>query len=162
MNASISPALNHTLNWEEALADKERLSFCLFLALVFHLILILGLGFEAFQKHSIPPTLEITLAKYISPEEPVNADFLAQHNQEASGTVEEQRELTTDQLADFSDTDINFVQPTPKVQATVVETVKDKQLISTTHERAKASPQQLEENRQQQAEVVIGEESSNG
>jgi len=156
----MTQAIAYTPSWEETVSNNERMTFCLFLALVLHLIIILGVGFDAFRNHSIPPTLEITLAQHVSPEEPEDADFLAQNNQQASGTLEEEKELTTDTLADFADTEINHVEPTPKVQATVIEVEKDKQVISSTNKNARDSAQKLEENRPEETVIIQGEETS--
>jgi protein TonB len=114
------------------IGSSERLTFTLFLALVLHLVLILGIGFTALKNRTQPPTLEITLARHSSPEEPEEADFLAQSNQQASGTLEEKAQITTNEIAEFADTEINRVEPIPKIQATVVEVEKEKQVIVTT------------------------------
>src|SRR6478736_2522348 len=96
-----------------AVNSSERLTFTLFVSIVLHLVVILGVGFSVLKNRSTPPMLEITLAQHTSFEEPDAADFLAQHNQKASGTLDTQKQLTADKLVDFADTEINRVQPTP-------------------------------------------------
>ncbi len=140
------------------IGSSERLTFTLFMALVIHLIIILGVGFTAFKNNSIPPTLEITLARNISTSEPEDADFLAQHNQQASGTLEEQAELTTDEQAEFDDLEINKVDPIPKVQATVIEVKKDKQVVTTTSDQARKSMADPEERQPEETIVIKGDE----
>src|SRR6478736_2926932 len=110
---------------------NERLTFTLFVSIVLHLVIILGVGFSALKNKSIPPMLEITLAQHTTLDAPDNADYLAQHNQSASGTLEKHKELTTDNVVDFADTEINHVEPTPRIQSTTIKTEKNRQLIST-------------------------------
>ncbi|HTF86151.1 MAG TPA: energy transducer TonB, partial [Cellvibrio sp.] len=87
-SVAMSPAL------EEARVDTgDRLSFTFFLALVVHALIILGVGFNLHQPNQ-SQTLEITLATHKSAKAPDQADFIAQHNQEASGTEEEAKQLT--------------------------------------------------------------------
>lgn len=123
---SLSTANNTAAN------HNDRLTFTLFVSVVLHLVVILGVGFSVMKNKATPPMLEITLAQHATFDEPEQADYLAQHNQQASGTLEKQKELTTDQLVDFADTEINRVQPTPRIQTTTIKTEREKQLVSTT------------------------------
>ncbi|MDJ0880281.1 MAG: energy transducer TonB [Gammaproteobacteria bacterium] len=69
----------------------DRLGFTLFIALSLHVIFILGVGFtqsDANQAESTP-SLEIILANSESPEQPDEADYLAQANQKGGGNQEE-------------------------------------------------------------------------
>jgi len=71
-----------------------------------------GITFTLSERDKAAPTLNITLATHASANEPDKADFLAQHNQEASGTETELKELTTTEIADVSDASINEINPT--------------------------------------------------
>jgi protein TonB len=86
-----------------AITPRDRLSFTLFLAASLHAALILGVGFTAGVNLEQSPTIEITLAQFNDPEEPEDAEFLAQSNQLGSGTESEVMEMTTDTEADFQD-----------------------------------------------------------
>ncbi len=66
----------------------DRLGFTLFLAALIHLALLLGVGFATVEPKQISQTLEITLATFKSETKPKKADFLAQENQQGSGTLE--------------------------------------------------------------------------
>lgn len=68
---------------------NERFGFTLFMSLCVHAVLILGVGFTFYEQLNIPSSLEITLAQYQSNQAPENTDFLAQANQEGSGSQEE-------------------------------------------------------------------------
>ena len=88
----------------------DRLSFTLFLALAFHGILILGLGFTGGDGPSPARTIEVTIAHKLADEAPDEADFIAQANQQGSGELDETRELTTTELAPFDDPNTADVQ----------------------------------------------------
>lgn len=84
MNAAAQfPELSRT-----GVQPADRLGFTLFLAAVLHAALILGLGFTLAEPSQISKTLEITLSTFKSEEKPKEADFLAQNNQQGSGTLE--------------------------------------------------------------------------
>ncbi|MCF6780200.1 MULTISPECIES: energy transducer TonB [Pseudomonadaceae] len=89
----------------------DRLGFTLFLAAVLHAALILGLGFTLAEPSSISQTLEITLSTFKSEEKPKEADFLAQDNQQGSGTLEHKAAPKTSEQAPFQDTEVRKVSP---------------------------------------------------
>ncbi len=60
---------------------------CFWLRLI-HLALLLGVGFTMVEPKQITKTLEITLATFKSEKKPEKADFLAQDNQQGSGTLD--------------------------------------------------------------------------
>jgi protein TonB len=94
----------------------DRLSFTLFLALGVHALLIFGVGFSAPEARSVPPTLDVTLAQHRSNDTtPLEeADFLADTDQQGSGTLEEKARLTTTEQADIEDNQI--FRTTPELQ----------------------------------------------
>ena len=109
----------------------DRLSFTFFIAIVLHGLLLLGIGFKLPEHKNTSQTIEITLATHKSLHEPKDADFLAQHNQEASGTIDEAKQLTTERQAQFADTQVRDVSPLQQ-QAAATLKIKDQQLLSTT------------------------------
>jgi protein TonB len=106
-----------------AITPRDRLSFTLFLAAALHAALILGVGFSAGVNVESSPTIEITLAQFNDPEEPEDAEFAAQANQQGSGTEAEIMEMTTDQEADFQDNVFQDVasQSLPAQEAQLLE-----------------------------------------
>ena len=70
---------------------NDRLGFTLFLALAFHVIIILGVGFTHSKANTANalPSLDIILANSESAEKPDNPDFLAQNNQKGGGNQED-------------------------------------------------------------------------
>jgi protein TonB len=151
----LTPAINtSTVN------KGERLTFTLFVSIVLHLVIILGVGFSVMKNKTTPPMLEITLAQHATFEEPEHADYLAQHNQKASGTLDKQKELTTDQMVDFADTEINRIQPTPRIQTTTTKTDHDKQLVSTSTPQKLFSSIKPDELHPKESIVIKGEEQT--
>lgn len=69
-------------------SSADRLGFTLFMAAAIHAVIVLGLSFGLEDKAPPPKTLEVTLATYKSQKKPEDADFLAQLNQQGSGTLE--------------------------------------------------------------------------
>lgn len=93
---------------------EDRLSFTLFLALALHALLIFGVGFAHQQSAKAnSSSLEVTLAYHPSDKAPDKADFIAQSNQQGSGSLDEKREQTTDQDSPFAGNQIKNVNLTP-------------------------------------------------
>jgi periplasmic protein TonB len=121
---------------------SDRLSFTLFVAIAMHALLIFGVGFKLPKQVMGSQTLEITLATHQALKAPEQADFLAQHNQEGSGTEDKARQLTTERRADFADSQVRDVNPTPQVAAAVLNEQKTLKVISTAGESGQKAPQQ--------------------
>ncbi len=109
---------------------RDRLGFTLFLAAVFHALIILGITFELPRPSELSKTLEITLATISSASKPKQADYLAQLDQEGSGTLDEKAAPSTTEEAIYQDSEINPVTPLeqaapppePKAPAKVITT----------------------------------------
>ncbi len=113
--------------------SADRLTFTGFLATLLHAALILGISFTATDQSQTSQTLEVTLASYKSDKAPEKADFLAQENQQGSGTLDEAKMLTTDVDAKF---DANSIQEaSPLEQQSSAPKIKPEQtaLISSTN-----------------------------
>lgn len=110
--------------------SADRLTFTGFLAVLLHAALILGVSFTTADRSQTTQTLEVTLANYKSEEAPEKADFLAQENQQGSGTLEEAKMLTTDVQTEFA---ANSIQKTsPMEQQASAPQVKPKQTTPIT------------------------------
>ncbi|KQV23446.1 energy transducer TonB [Pseudomonas sp. Root329] len=97
----------------------DRLGFTLFLAALIHLALLLGVGFTMVEPKQISKTLEITLATFKSEKKPEKADFLAQENQEGSGTLDKKAIPKTTEVAPFQDNKVQKVTPPPAAKPQV-------------------------------------------
>lgn len=106
---------------------QERFGFTLFMSVCVHAVLILGVGFTLATQRDTTTSLDITLAQFKSEVAPDDADFLAQANQQGSGTEAEALAPATDVQARFSDSVIrdvaDFLTPRPTTPAADSERV---------------------------------------
>ena len=103
-----------------SITTRDRLIFCLFVAISIHAALILGLGFTAEMSGEEQISIEVTLSVASDALAPEQADFIAATNQLGSGTEAEVQDMTTTERADFKRNELNPVmsQPTPKPEVT--------------------------------------------
>ena len=144
----------------------DRLSFTLFLALAFHAVLILGLGFSPDKPEPGARTIEITIAQQLSDTEPEDADFIAQANQQASGDLDEKREVTTTELSPFDSqtiAQVNLqapatVDPSPVPTQRVIITTQGVSSRKAPATIDKPTPPKPLPKSQQESEAAISEE----
>ncbi len=117
---------------------NERLQFTIFLGIALNALIIFGVGSSMDVGDKFAPTLNITLATHKSNEEPERADFIAQHNQEASGTEKDIHELTTTKMADIADVHIREVSPEAETRARVLQE-NDLQVVDASSAQRKYS-----------------------
>ncbi|MDE3737107.1 energy transducer TonB [Metapseudomonas resinovorans] len=144
----MNAAVNTPPQLSAGVRPADRLGFTLFLAAVLHVALILGVGFTIGDPQQISKTLEITLATFKSEEKPKNADFLAQANQQGSGTLEHKATPKTTEQAPFQDKEIRKATPpaappqAPKKEAPkAAVATKSPQPQKTTIKREQSKPQ---------------------
>lgn len=123
----------------------DRLGFTLFLAATLHVALILGLGFTLAEPNQISKTLEITLSTFKSEEQPKEADFLAQDNQQGSGTLEHKAAPKTTEQALFQDTQVKRVTPPAAPQQPVARQEAPKAAVATRTPQQQKTPVKREE-----------------
>lgn len=143
--------------YNDGVSSSDRLTFTVFLAIALH-GLVLSMHYNLPQGSNVPPTLEITLAKHKSSLEPEQADYLAQHNQQASGTVDEKRQLTTDQVAEFADNIIRELSPQPQVKAVAPSEPQETKRVSAEAEAQFAVQRVTETEREPREKPQVGEE----
>lgn len=122
-------------------SDFDRFSFTLFMALALHAVLVLGITFAPDDPPRSAQTLEITLSQFDDEKAPDKADFLAQTNQQGSGTESEKKELTSPKPTRHSGHENQPLQPKEQAQ-TKPEPVADKPVVQT---RAPSKRQVTEE-----------------
>jgi len=81
--------------------EKDRMAFTLFLAVCFHLIIILGIGFAPEKYNSGQKILSVKLTHIASDEAPDKADFIGQANQLSGGKDKEVVRESTPIVAPF-------------------------------------------------------------
>lgn len=141
--ASINPGVARP-----AVTAGDRFTFAIFLALVVHAAIILGVTFTYDPNVTTSHTMEVTLAQHRSNHRPDKADYLAQLNQEGSGTLDKKRLTTTPRQAKFHASVIRETSPQKQVRAAPKAQKTPKPVVTTvaradTHaaiNRDKASP----------------------
>ncbi|MEQ3633126.1 MAG: energy transducer TonB [Thalassolituus sp.] len=132
-------------------SSNDRLMFALFIALMLHAMIVLGISFQAEDPPAFSSTLDVTLAGYRSKDKPENADFLAQENQEGSGTLDDKKMQTTDVEADFHANEIrDNVQEEQKPTAPKQITEAKASLVSATK-----SPDKQQQQKNQQSTLSL-------
>ena len=122
MNTAVIPDSSNMAN--------ERFGFTLFVSIALHVVLILGVGFGILEQASSSTSLEITLAHYRSQDAPQEADFLAQENQQGSGSLEDKAAPSTPVESRFSDDRIQDVSPF--MESNDIEQQRQEQVITST------------------------------
>lgn len=139
-------------------SSADRLAFTGFVAILVHAVIILGVSFSVYSRYKVPQTLEVTLAQHHEEVPPEKPDYLAQQNQAASGTLEKKAELTSDTRAEFADTDIRQVEPTPQKQSVIAEPREAVQVVSTTANIIDATVQKKTKDETREKQVKKGKE----
>lgn len=143
MNAALKPPAELT---SSGIRPADRLGFTLFVATLLHLALILGVSFTLAKPGQISKTLEITLSTFKSEEKPKEADFLAQDNQQGSGTLEHKAAPKTTEQAPFQDSKVNKVTPAAAPQPTQrKEAVATKTALTTSKPQPQKAPTKQKE-----------------
>lgn len=109
----------------------DRLGFTLFVAALLHLALILGVSFSFAKPEEIRRSMDITLAMFKSEVKPHKADFLAQENQQGSGTLDKAAVPKTTEVAPFQDSKVNKVTPPPVARKEEVPPPPAKAAVTT-------------------------------
>ncbi len=129
-------------------SDFDRFSFTLFMAVALHAIVVLGITFAPELPSSVAQTMEITLSQFDDEQAPEQADFLAQTNQQGSGTENEALEMTSPQPTDVSQPEVAEVQPEPQTTTepqpsqnrTVVQAESARRQVSQQNDQVDPEP----------------------
>ncbi len=135
----MNAAAHHDLPSSAGARPADRLGFALFLATLVHLALLLGVGFSLPAPTLSSKTLDITLATFKCAEKPKQADFLAQHDQQGSGTLEHKATPKTTELAPFQDSEIRKVEPPAQPRASSTPQASKAAVASRTPQREKTA-----------------------
>lgn len=143
----------------------DRLTFTLFVALVVHAVLFFGLAFTS-PKIELPHVMEVTLAQHRSDQSNPDADFLANANQQGSGTAQEAHLLTSPHQSPFKDSRINEIQPQEQVAAAARADELRRQVLTTTahsrrsHDNSLSQEIRPEQLNSQDSQVAQAQQSS--
>lgn len=106
---------------ETNISTTDRLSFTLFLAAALHGLLIFGVSINSSSSSESAPSVSVTLATHKSTLEPEDANFVAQENQIGSGTLEEEKQITTDEQSPFNSQQIQETEVLSQTKASEQE-----------------------------------------
>ena len=128
---------------DPAAKTHDRIGFTLTMAIALHVAIVLGVGF-AMTVPKAPSTtrMDITLSSHTTDKTIVDADFVAQTNQEASGSESSKAELSTDRLAPINSSlpqPVNVADQTPRSQSQPVDTM---QVLTTSKDSEFIIPHQ--------------------
>jgi protein TonB len=138
-----------TLTATPAITSADRMSFSLFLATAFHVLILLGISFalpdktiEEFQR-----SLDVVLATEFSEERPDEADFIGQADQIGGGESDEVEKLSTTEITPFPDEIMNEVSQQKSIEEVKPQVDENQVLTSTDSSKIQVQPdtQPLEE-----------------
>ena len=101
--------MTHTMTFQQH-HNPNHLIYAVFSAMLLHAFIIMGVTFVEPQGQAAQ-SIEVTLALHKSTQANPKADFLAQANQQGSGQLAKVSEMTTTQVADFLEAQINEITP---------------------------------------------------
>ncbi|AEF56424.1 energy transducer TonB [Marinomonas posidonica] len=113
----------------------DKFSVTLFIAISLHLLMAMLVSFDFELPAPKPNTLEVTLVQHTS-KAPVEADFIAQANQEASGTELRKKKLTTTEEAQFLSDKIQEISPPVQPQLASADPIEEPSLLATQDQQA--------------------------
>ena len=140
-------------------SDFDRFSFTLFMALAVHAMIVLGITFAPEPPRSSAQTMEITLSQFEDEQAPEEADFLAQTNQQGSGSEEQAEEMTTPNPAQVSQPEEAQVQPEPPSK-TEPQPMQEKQVVQTEAKSSRKVEQPKERTKPVEEPVPVREKKS--
>lgn len=120
------------LHHDPAAKSHDRIGFTITMAIALHAAVILGVGFML-KPPKAPATtrMDITLSHYSSKEDVLDADFIAQTNQQASGEQSNAKELTTKDSGIINDSQVQKLNTTQSLSQ-ASSTPQSFNLISST------------------------------
>ncbi|MBD5770469.1 energy transducer TonB [Marinomonas colpomeniae] len=113
----------------------DKFSVALFIAISFHVLMVMIVGFDFELPTPKPKTLEITLVQHTT-KAPKDADFIAQANQQASGTELRKQKLTTTENAQFLSDTIQEISPPVQPQLASAKPNDEPSLLASKDQEA--------------------------
>jgi len=140
------------------ITNADRMSFSLFLAAAFHVLILLGITFALPDKvaDKYERTLDVVLATQFTDERPDEADFIGQADQLGGGESDQVEKISTTEITPFPDEVPNEVSQPP--EAEILKPKVDKQQVLLTEESQfdanEPDTQQLDPQDAQEAPMV--------
>lgn len=122
------------------------------LAAILHTTLIFGVGFTP-EDHPTGKVLDVSLASFKDDKAPTEADFIAQENQQGSGTSDKALIPKTTTPTEFQALEINPApNPVPPMEKAQESTTQSKSVLTTTSSQHQKDTKKSEKKEQQQDE----------
>lgn len=150
--------INSTISTDLDQVSSDRLTFIIFIVTVIHALVIYYVEFASEPASKVAPTLNITLATHDALTPPEKADFLAQHNQEASGTESEVKELTVKDIADIQDIRVRDINPNPQQKSSQKQDIETRIITSESASNRRQITTQEKHLNEEKSEERVGEE----
>jgi protein TonB len=145
-----------------AFKSGDPLTFTLLIAIAVHILLFFGLSFQA-PHVRLPHVMEVTLALHRSDKENPHADYLAQANQQGSGSADDARLITSPHQSPFKSDAINQIQPEQQsAQSPQVDQARRQVIVTSAnspfaHDNSLSQDVQLQQAQARQAQVATQE-----
>lgn len=126
------------------ISDTSPFGTALGVAVALHLAVIFAVGFKLERPQATASTIEVTLAQHDAQTKPQESDYIAQNNQEGSGSTDKPNEITTDRAAPLASPLFREVDvPVPSQAHQSRQPEPEQKLIATRG----ASPQDPSQNK---------------
>ncbi len=149
-NVQVMPRGASSSNGLSTEASGDRLSFTLFIAIAIHGLIVFGVNFTTSKPTQSAPSVTVTLATRDDKKAPEKADFLAETNQQGSGSLNEAKEITTDVIPPpFDSQTVNEITPQESQKKAVptadkVRAITSKNSDSRINHTEQANPEQTQ------------------
>jgi protein TonB len=158
------------------LSNNDSLLIALFVAAIVHIVIVLGLNFNAPQPEKVSRSIDITLVNTPAKKAPKNAQFLAQENQIGAGETSKKPEPPPQQLPSQGNNQVKEIKKSAPVESKPKEAQKmitqekaEKKVVTAsepdTGQHTEKRPQLSAETLQQQitqlgTEIRLSQQSS--
>lgn len=131
-----------TLKPTPLITSADRMSFSLFLATVFHVLILLGITFALPDKtlEDFQRSLDVVLATEFSDERPDEADFIGQADQIGGGESDEVEKLSTTEITPFPDEKMNEVSQQKSIEEVKPQVDENQVLTSIDSSKIQIQP----------------------
>jgi len=143
------------------LSNNDSLLVALFVAVIVHFVLVLGMNFTAPQPDKINKSIDITLVNTPAKKAPKKADFLAQENQIGAGEEAKKPEPPAQKLPGQGDSEVKQIEKIapeeeskPEAAEKILTQQKAEKKVVTANKPAEVSKPRFEKHQKLTAESL--------
>ena len=139
------------LEQQPNISQNDKLFFCLFLAIIFHALLLFGVGFKVpdLSKNSMNKSFNVVLAQFETKDKVEKADFIGQADQEAGGESEELLAPSAIEKAQFNDPNKTSSELQVKAQPKIAKSSSPQFIAANKQGDNNSSPKEKSKDLQQ-------------